>query len=115
MPKPFLTYDQQANKLVSDKGLIVKDIEFAKEKLREIGYFSLIGGYKKPFRDPMTRVYIGNTTFEDVLAMYLFDRQLRQTVFQYICRLEKKVSNSLSYAFCEHHGELQGKYLDVNN
>lgn len=115
MLKPFLTYGQQVDKLVDDKCLMVKDREFVKEKLREIGYFSLIGGYKQPFRNPMTRVYVGNTAFEDVLALYLFDRQLRQTVFQYICRVEKKVSNSLSYAFCEYHGEQQNTYLDANN
>ncbi len=115
MSKPFLTYDQQADKLINDKCLIVKDREFVKEKLREIGYFSLIGGYKQPFRNPMTRKYDGNTAFEDIYALYLFDEQLRQLVFHYICRLEKQVSNSLSYAFCEQHGELQNTYLDVNN
>lgn len=92
MSKPFLTYEEQIDKLVMDKFLIVRDREFAKEKLKQIGYFLLIGGYKRPFRNPMTRVYIKNTTFEDVLTLYEFDKQLRQLVFQYICQSKKYLS-----------------------
>lgn len=66
--KPFLTYQQQIDKLVKEKHLIIGDQLCAESKLKEIGYFSLIGGYKKPFRNPMTRVYENNTTFEDVFS-----------------------------------------------
>ena len=61
--KPFLTYQQQIDKLITDKHLVIDDRLYAENKLKEIGYFSLIGGYKKPFRNPMTRVYENNTTF----------------------------------------------------
>lgn len=115
MSKPFLTYEEQVDKLVIEKCLIVRDRELVKEKLKQIGYFSLIGGYKRPFRNPMTRIYINNTTFEDVLALYEFDKQLRQLFFQYICQFEKQVSNSVAYAFCDQYGELQNTYLDIHN
>ena len=68
--KPFLTYEQQLHKLTDEKQLIINNREFAEEKLRDIGYFALIGGYKEPFRDAMTRVYLENTTFEDIYAVY---------------------------------------------
>ena len=71
--KPFLTYEQQLHKLTDEKQLIINNREFAEEKLRDIGYFALIGGYKEPFRDAMTRVYLENTTFEDIYALYDFD------------------------------------------
>lgn len=60
MTKPFLTYEQQLHKLINEKHLIIKDMDFAKQKLCDIGYFSLIDGYKTPFRDLMTRIYNGS-------------------------------------------------------
>lgn len=80
--------------------------------MKNLGYFTLIGGYKEPFRDPMTRVYVGNTTFEDIYELYQFDNQLRDLVFRYLCQIEKKMRSLISYAFCERYGELQSAYLD---
>lgn len=115
MIKPFLTYQQQIQKLMEEKHLIVNDVKFAMEKLHELGYFTLIGGYKAPFRDPMTRVYIVNTTFEDIYALYQFDNQLRELFFQYLCQIEKRMHSLISYAFCEQYGELQNAYLNPEN
>lgn len=115
MSKPFLTYEQQIQKLINEKHLIVNDVEFAMEKLQELSYFTLIGGYKDPFRDPMTRVYIENTTFEDIYALYQFDDQLRELIFKYLCQIEKRMRSLISYAFCEQYGELQDAYLDSAN
>jgi len=39
MIKPYLTYDQQIQKLVDNKELIITDKEYARRKLIEIGYF----------------------------------------------------------------------------
>lgn len=38
MPKPFMTYDQQIQKL-KGKNLIIQDEEYAKSVLRRYGYF----------------------------------------------------------------------------
>ena len=111
--KPFLTYEQQLHKLTDEKQLIINNREFAEEKLRDIGYFALIGGYKEPFRDAMTRVYLENTTFEDIYALYDFDNRLRELIFRYICQIEKKIRNIISYSFCEVCGEMQTHYLDT--
>ena len=73
MAKPFLTYDEQIEKLINEKKLIINDSESAKEVLKNIGYFSLIGGYKTPFIDPMTRIYQNGASFNDILALYHFD------------------------------------------
>lgn len=111
--KPFLTYEQQLHKLTDEKQLIINNREFAEEKLRDIGYFALIGGYKEPFRDAMTRVYLENTTFEDIYALYDFDNRLRELIFRYICQIEKKIRNIISYSFCEVYGEMQTHNLDT--
>ena len=115
MSKPFLTYDDQIKKLTDDKQMKIADPAYAKTVLKDIGYFSLIGGYKTPFIDPMTRVYQNDTSFEDVLALYQFDLSLRELVFKYLCQIECKIRQLASYAFCSKHGENQSAYLDPKN
>lgn len=115
MAKPFLTYEKQIDKLVNEKHLLIRDYDYAKSVLTDIGYFSLIGGYKTPFIDPMTRIYQNNTTFEDVLALYQFDLSLRELVFKYLCQIECRIRQLVSYTFCSKHGEAQAAYLNPAN
>lgn len=114
MPKPFLTYEQQIALLIS-KGLLINNVEFAVSKLKQWGYFSLIGGYKKPFKDPSTRKYINATEFNEIYNLFIFDDELRSLFFKYICIVERNISNTLAYAFCETFGDRQNEYLDFNN
>jgi abortive infection bacteriophage resistance protein len=52
----FLTYEQQITKLRDDKGLIIADENEARKILEEIGYYSLIAGYKNLFIFPTISV-----------------------------------------------------------
>lgn len=115
MIKPFLTYEQQLNKLSQEKKLIINNTGFAMETLRNIGYFPVIGGYKTPFINPMTRIYENNTTFEDVFALYCFDRDLRDIFFRHLCEVELRIRQLISYYFCKQHGEHQSKYLSSSH
>ena len=56
MPKPFMTYAQQIQKM-KDKHLLIPDEAAAETALRTIGYFSLVSGYKDLFKNPTTRDY----------------------------------------------------------
>ena len=111
MSKPYLTIDQQLKILTDNKGLIVSDEDSAREILTDIGYFSLIGGYKRSFINPMTRKYEVRTTFEDILSLYRFDESLRQLTFGYLNRIEQKIQNLVADSFCSTYGELQSFYL----
>jgi abortive infection bacteriophage resistance protein len=55
MAQDFLTYAQQIAKLRDDKGLIVTDADEARKILEEIGYYSLIAGYKNLFINPAAK------------------------------------------------------------
>ena len=46
--KPFLTYEQQLQKLAA-KGLTINDYDKAMDLLKKHSYFALISGYKSPF------------------------------------------------------------------
>lgn len=115
MNKPFITYTAQVEKLTNEKHLIVTDTNFSITSLKNISYFGLIGGYKDPFIDVQTHKYINNTTFEDIVALYEFDEELRGLFFKYLCHIEIKLRSSISYYFCQKHGERQEEYLNPNN
>lgn len=111
----FKTHNELINKLMNDKNLIIDDVDFAQEKLKELGYFNIIGGYKTPFIDPSTRLYIHNTTFEDIYALYQFDTQIKKLFLSYLCQVERRIAVAIAYAFSEEHGNSQTEYLDINN
>lgn len=115
MLPPFLTYDEQIDKLIKQKKLIIIDRELALNTLKNIGYFPVIGGYKTPFINPMTRVYENDTEFSDILYLYNFDQDLRNIFFKTLCMLELRMRQVISYCFCKKHGEDQKEYLNPHN
>jgi len=115
MAQSFLTYEQQIDKLVNDKNLIITDKEYATDTLKQIGYFALIGGYKELFKNPTTQKYKDGTNFEDIVALYKFDENLRELFLKYILKIERHLRSVISYYFCEKYGEHQSFYLDENN
>lgn len=113
--KPFLTYASQLHNLIYNKKLSIHDIEYAKSKLQDICYYSLIDGYKNLFYNPMTRMYEPETCFEDIVALYEFDENLRSLIFHFICHIEQKLRSLISYTFCEKYTENQISYLTPGN
>ena len=115
MPKPFLNYSGQLNKLINEKNLIIADKTQAEQCLRHIGYFSLISGYKDIFKNPSTKTYQDDVTFDEIVALYFFDETLREIFLKYLIRIERHLRSSISYYFTELHGESQATYLDPAN
>ena len=115
MPKPFLTFEAQISYLETDKNLVIQDHDYAESMLKRIGYFSLIGGYKVPFKNPTTKKYKDGTRFEDIVALYYFDENLRELFLKYILKIERHIRALLSYHFTEKHGEQQSEYLNPAN
>lgn len=114
MAKGFLTYSEQIENLQL-KGMIVPDEDAANQVLHDVSYFALVTGYKIPLRNPMTRTYKPGVTFDDLLALYTFDEELRNLAERNIAFVERKLKSTLSYAFCENHGHDQAAYLRVEN
>lgn len=113
--KIFSTFQEQVEWLQKEKHLIISDKTYAEDILKRIGYFPLIGGYKHLFRIPLTKKYKEGTTFEEIVALYEFDSELRELFFKYLLRIERHLRSLMSYYFCEKYGELQSTYLDINN
>lgn len=114
MPKPFMTYEQQIQKL-RGKNLTITDEDKAKSILRQEGYYALITGYKDLFKNPSTKDYRDGTTLYDILALYQFDEHLRELTLRHLLHIERHIRSSLSYAFCAEFGEQQSAYLNPAN
>lgn len=114
MPKPFMTYEQQIQKL-RDKNLTIADENEAKSILQQDGYYALITGYKDLFKNPSTKNYRDGTTLQDILALYQFDEQLRELTLRHLLHIERHIRSSLSYAFCDKFGDQQTAYLNPAN
>ena len=115
MPKIFLSYDQQIEKLKNEKNLQIDDEAYAKEILRQTSYYSLIGGYKDIFKNPTTKKYKDGTRFEVIVELYYFDESLRQLFLKYLIKVENEIKSQVSYYFTEKNGENQKEYLDTSN
>lgn len=115
MEKRFLTYEQQIEKLQNEKKLTIVNKSFAMDTLKHISYYALIGGYKNLFKHKPSGKYLYGVTFEEIVAFYYFDEELRTLFLKYILHVERRLKSLISYHFCEKFGENQAEYLKIDN
>ncbi len=115
MPKPFLTYEQQLIKLRDEKHIVITDETETLCKLQQVGYYSLVSGYKHLFRIPAQKIYKNGTAFEELVSLYEFDEALRELFLHYLLHIERHIRSLLSYYFTEKYGESQSTYLLKTN
>ena len=85
--KPARTWDEQID-LLRSRGLHIPDREQARHYLSHINYYRLTG-YRLPFEaDGSTRRVKAQTSFDDVLNLYIFDREFRLLLLDAIERIE---------------------------
>ncbi|OKH11180.1 Abi family protein [[Limnothrix rosea] IAM M-220] len=94
--KPALTLTDQIN-LLESRGLIVSDKAKAEFYLARINYYRL-RAYCLPFeQSPQTHQFKTGTTFENVLDLYIFDRELRLHLLDAIERIEVSMRSIWAY------------------
>lgn len=112
--KVFKTIDEQIE-ILKGKGLIINDIEYAKEVLLRENYFFVMG-YRHPFlKKDASRKFIDNTTFEEVYSLFVFDRMFRNIIFKNILIVENNYKSIFSYTLSKSYGYKEKDYLSVNN
>ena len=91
MGKPFLTIEEQIE-LLERRG--VSRTKGERCALMREGYYSIINGYKEPFLEPAVTKdapndrYKGGTSFDDIFALFTFDRSLRALTFRNLIKAE---------------------------
>lgn len=108
--KPAISIEQQLTTL-RQRGLNIPDEARARHYLGNISYFRL-SAYTRPFLCPnqSPHTFLAGCSFDDVLRLYVFDRELRLLLLDAIERLEVALRAQLTNTLAEHHG-LHG-YLD---
>lgn len=91
--KPFKTIEEQLV-ILQNKGLIINDIDAAKTALTELNYYRL-SGYSLTLRKN-DKFYKG-TTFDDVMQVYLFDRDLKFLLLELLEDIEISLRTHLGY------------------
>ena len=81
--KTFKSLDEQIE-ILRGKGLTIEDVDFAKEILLRENYFFLTGYRFLFMRSMADRRFLPGTTFEELYAMFIFDRQIRNILFKNI-------------------------------
>lgn len=95
------TIDEQIT-LLQNRGMIITDIDKAKEVLLDVGYYRL-GFYWFPFEiqqafgNERTHAFKPSTKFDDAVKLYYFDYALRNLLIKYITRIEVNFRTHLVY------------------
>ena len=101
--KPFLTIEQQINQLKS-RGMNFHDEEKAKYYLENLNYYRLSGYWLIFEKNHEPHEFKDNTYFEDILNLYIFDRELRLLLLDAIERIEVSIWSKLAYILAENFG-----------
>lgn len=118
--KPFKTYRQQL-KILRSRGLSINNGSKAIRVLEHENYYSLINGYKDLFlvKDsnniPLSpEQFVADSTFDEIYALYSFDRDLRSILLKELLKLESSIKSKVSYRFSEKYSE-SNAYLNMLN
>lgn len=116
MAKEFCSNNDQIRKLKA-RGMVIEHHSQVKRLLEYGNYFVIINGYKEPFID---KTYVGadekykrGTRFEEVYALYEFDRKLRALFLKNILIIENSVKSIIARVFSAKYGH--DNYLRIAN
>lgn len=80
-----------------DRGLNIEDEALAAHYLTHVSYYRLAGYWWPMQRDKANHLFKENSRFEDVVALYNFDRELRVLLFDVIEKIEISLRTKLIY------------------
>ncbi|HBR01591.1 MAG TPA: hypothetical protein DD738_03185 [Ruminiclostridium sp.] len=116
MGKEFSSTNTQIY-ILKSRGLIINSRTQAKRILQKENYYNLINGYKDLFLDKTyggaDEKYLKNTNFDEIYALYMFDRELRNLFLKYILEIENNLKSVLAHDFSKKYGH--DNYLKIDN
>lgn len=115
-PKIFTTTSEQIQKQLSRGLNIINDLPTQKT-IEQENYYNLFNGYKWLFLDSsytgFDERYLPGTDFNEIYALCLFDRELRNIFIRYILEIENMIKSVLAHDFSKKYGH--DNYLRVSN
>lgn len=112
--KEFKTLDEQIE-ILKNRGLVINDIDGTKRLLLRENYF-FINGYRHIFlKNRNGNEFIKGTTFEELYAVFQFDRNFRNILFKNLLIVENNLKSILSYCLSKKYGIKEKDYLKPSN
>jgi abortive infection bacteriophage resistance protein len=109
--KVFKSLDEQV-KILQNRGLVITDKKKAEETLFRENYF-FMNGYRHLFvKARGDNRFLEGTTFEELYAVFLFDRDIRNVMFKYILIMENNMKSTMSYMLSKKYGYIEKAYLN---
>lgn len=113
--KAFSSLDEQI-KILEKRNLEIKDKDYAKQYLLHNNYYNVINCYSKfLFKNKGVDCYIKGTTFENIIAIHHFDKEIKNCLFKFIIESEKHFKSILAYRYCKYFCDISYSYLDIKN
>ena len=110
--KEFKTIDEQIQ-LLYQRGLKIEDINKAKLYLLTQNYYNIINGYANyfPRKDDQ---YIAGTSFDEIAHLYVFEREIKQAIFQACLTMETHLKAIFAHRFAEANPNIPYAYLNID-
>lgn len=109
--KEYKNNEELIDYLIS-KNVVVNDRELALKNIEKYSYYSIINGYKAVFKDENSN-YNANTSFEEIFALYEFDKNIKAIFLKYILEIEVIIKSLMSNTLAEEYGVED--YLKLEN
>lgn len=118
--KIYQSYRQQIN-ILHSRGMVIEKGSQCSRAMRVLeheNYYNVINGYKELFlASPATstadETYKPGTTFDEIYALYNFDRALRNIYLKYLLKLENTFKTVIAHEFSKKYGH--DNYLKIEN
>ncbi len=110
-----MKYYKNSNELIEhliSNGVSVSDKEDAINKIKKYSYYSIINSYKRVFKTS-DGVYKKNVSFDEIYALYEFDKNIRFIFLKYILEIEIIIKSLLAEVISKKYGI--ENYLTVNS
>ena len=112
--KEFKTLDEQIE-ILKDRGLVINDIDKATSLLLRENYF-FINGYRHIFmKNHKDNSFIKGTKFEELYAVFQFDRSFRNILFKNLLIVENNLKSIIAYTLSKKYGIKEKDYLKPSN
>ena len=109
--KEYKNNEELIDYLIS-KNVIVNDRELALKNIEKYSYYSIINGYKAVFKDENSN-YKANTSFEEIFALYEFDKNIKAIFLKYTLEIEVVIKSLMANTLAEEYGVED--YLKLEN
>lgn len=97
---------------LTSKNVIINDREFALKSIERYSYYAIVNGYKNVFKNKNNE-YKENTSFEEIFALYEFDKNIKAIFLKYTLEIEVIIKSLIANTLSKEYGIKD--YLKLEN